>query len=104
MCDVGEHGELPLVFDASGAHIRAMTAFNYQASAELFYPRRMGRTAPLEFQRFDTSAEAIKFAIEQLTPASLHGAVIELESDRLDSSVIRKLYESDHFPLARADV
>ena len=79
-----------------------MDAFDYQAPAELFHPLRLGRNAPLSFHRFDTSAEAIKFACEQLTPTMIQGAVLEVSDERFDSSVIHELYNSEVFQLSRA--
>ena len=77
------------------------SAFDYQAPAELFHPLRMGRGAPVAFQRFATTAEAIKFAIESLPPQLLHGAVIEVSDERLDSAGMRELYDHASFPLGR---
>jgi hypothetical protein len=39
--------------------------FNYAAPAELFIPKlKRGRRQPLSYRRFNTAAEAIRFAIE----------------------------------------
>lgn len=78
-----------------------MDRFDFQAPAELFHPLKMGKRSPLSFHRFDTSAEAIKFAVEELSPVALQGAVLEVADDRLDSSTIRELYDSGDFPLTR---
>lgn len=75
--------------------------FDYTVPAQLYYPVRAGKWAPLSFDRFETSAEAIKYAVEQLTPVMLHGAVLEIEEDRFGSGDIRQLYEAQSFPLDR---
>ena len=83
------------------AHLANMDMFDYAAPAELFHPIGLGNRAPLSFRRFTTSAEAIKFAIEALSPTAFRGAVLEIGEDRFDSALIRKLYDSASFPLGR---
>ncbi len=78
-----------------------MAEFDYTAGAGLFHQLRMGRSAPMSFRRFATSAEAIKFAVEELTPVMFHGAILETEDDRFGSTQIRLLYENAAFPLER---
>lgn len=80
-----------------------METFDYQAPAELFHPLRMGRGASVAFQRFATSAEAIKYAIETLPTHLLNGAIIEVADERLGSLLIRELYDAETFPLSRAE-
>jgi hypothetical protein len=92
---------LTLVIARQRTHLIKMDVFDYTAPAELFHPIRLGNRAPLSFRRFATSAEAIKFAIEQLSPAAFHGAVLEIEESRFDGALIRELYESGSFPLGR---
>jgi hypothetical protein len=78
-----------------------MPIFDYTVPAQLYYPQRPGKSAPLNFDRFETSAEAIKYAVEHLTPFMLHGAILEIEEDRFGSSDIQQLYEDNLFPLER---
>jgi hypothetical protein len=80
----------------------AMATVNYDAEAELFPPRRGNFSkGPMGYKRFDSAAEAIRFAIEELPPELLRGAYLEVEEDRFDSSAIRQLYESEAYPLKR---
>ena len=80
-----------------------MESFDYKAPAELFaYLHGAKRSTALKYRRFDTSAEAIQFAIEQLNPDILRGSVIEVLDLRLEARQIRELYQSIDFPLARA--
>jgi len=79
-----------------------MATVNYDAEAELFPPR--GRNfckGPMGYKRFDSAAEAIRFAIEELPPELLRGACLEIEENRFDGSAIRQLYESEAYPLKR---
>jgi hypothetical protein len=54
-----------------------MTHFNYMATAELFPTRTRGGNAKRQLVsslRFDTAAEAIRYAMEELEPLLLEGA------------------------------
>jgi hypothetical protein len=80
----------------------AVPLFDYEAAAELFPAR--SRNANRQFagyRRFDRAADALRFAIEQLPPASLLGACLEVEEQRFDHREMRRLYDSAEFPLAR---
>lgn len=79
-----------------------MTTFDYSTEAELF-PSRNGKSRgqSIAYRRFAQAADAIRFAIEELPPKSLLGAYLEVDEERYDSRGIRRLYESDDYPLAR---
>jgi len=79
-----------------------MATVNYDAEAELFAPqsRKFG-TGPMDYKRFDSAAEAIRFAIEELPAELLRGAYLEVEEDRFDGSAIQRFYESEAYPLQR---
>jgi hypothetical protein len=81
-----------------------MAAFDYDAAAELFPTRRrVPRREPFGYKRFEQAAQAIRFAIEDLPPECLVGAFLEVDEQRYGSDDIRRLYESDEYPLTRRD-
>jgi hypothetical protein len=89
----------------STPYMENMDAFDYAAPAEVFACRSRGSSPrPVTYRRFDSGAEAIRFAIEDLPSDVLFGTVLEVGEQRFDASQIRKLYESDQYPLQRRDI
>ena len=80
-----------------------MATFDYDAPADLFPPRTRGGRRPVGYRRFDTAAEAIRYAVEQMPSEFLVGTTIEVDSERLDGARIRDLYDSKQYPLAKND-
>jgi hypothetical protein len=79
-----------------------MQSFDFSAEAELFPPRnRKFAGRQFRYKRFETAADAIRFAVEDLPGEVLFGAIIEAADARLDAKEIRRLYESADYPLAR---
>jgi hypothetical protein len=73
---------------------------DYRAPAELF-PAPSHRRGQLRYHRFDTLAEAVRFALEELTDAERSGALIEADEIRYAGGEIAALYEAAGYPLPR---
>lgn len=81
-----------------------MSGFDYSARAELYPARGRGmRRQAVSFKRFETAADAIRYAMEELEPQLLIGAVLEVDEERFDGNAIRNLYSSTDYPLKRAE-
>lgn len=81
-----------------------MDPFDFTSPAELFPARGRGlRRGTVTYKRFDSAADAIRFAIEELDPVWLFGAILEVDDVRFDGVAIRNLYASDEYPLKRND-
>jgi hypothetical protein len=78
-------------------------AFDYNTPAEVFAGRSMRGPRPMRYQRFDTGAEALRFAIEVLPRANLLGAILEADERRYWHAEIRKLYDAPGYPLPREE-
>jgi hypothetical protein len=78
-----------------------MSKFDYRAPAELFPSRNRKAKQLVKYRRFDTAADAIQFAMEELPAPALLGAVIEIDEGRFGHADIRELYESPDYPLKR---
>jgi len=91
------------------AHVReearklvdGLEGFNYQAPAELFPSRSKKGRGRVTYKRFDTAAEAIRFAVEEVPPPALLGAYLEVEEARFGLHEIQYLYERAAYPLKR---
>jgi hypothetical protein len=78
-------------------------SFDYSAEAELFSARlRNSRQQALAYKRFARAADAIRFAIEALSPQLLVGTYLEVDEVRFKGTDIRSLYDSADYPFARA--
>ena len=76
--------------------------FDYAAPAELFAGASRGFSRrPVQYRRFPSGAEAVRYAIEVLPAELLVGAVLEVDEDRFDGKQIRDLYDSQEYPLRR---
>jgi hypothetical protein len=72
-------------------------------AAELF-PSSTGKgRAKFKYRRFGTAAEAIQFAMENISRDALSGACLEVDEMRFSCVEIRSLYDSVAYPLDRRD-
>jgi hypothetical protein len=86
------------------ADMASKAPFDYGAEAELFSgAARPSWRQPMGYRRFASVAEALRFAIEELAPAALAGAALEVGDQRLDMHDMRRLYQASDYPLARRE-
>ncbi len=86
----------------SSAEPASAKAFDYNASADLFsMSNRKGRRQPLGYKHFESAAEAIRYAVEEIPIQNRVSTLLEADESRYDSKEIHRLYESPSFPLAR---
>jgi hypothetical protein len=79
-----------------------MARFEYDVPAEVYSTVGRGtRKRPVTYRRFVSSAEAIRFAIEQLPELMQRGAVMQVDDDRFELTQIRALYDDERYPLSR---
>lgn len=76
--------------------------FDYGAPAGVFTQMRYGRRGSgAKYRRFDTAAEAIRYAVEEVPAPLLPGITMEVGDETLDHLAIVRLYEDSRFPAAR---
>ena len=88
-----------------------MTAFDYNIVAELFptkkdvelFPAKSRRVSrqPVGYGRFARAAHAIRFAIEELPTDLLSDTYLKVDETTFDRDGIRRLYDSEDYPLVR---
>lgn len=77
-------------------------AFDYSAPAELFIARqKRSPRARVNYRRFATAAEAIRFAVEGLPAIRPLNAWMQVGDERFNSDEIRRLYDGIGYPLRR---
>ena len=76
--------------------------FDYSAPAELFLakPAKGSRT---KYRRFDTAAEALRYAVEDLRTPRAFGAWLQVGDQRFNSVEIQRLYEDGEYPLRKSE-
>ena len=81
--------------------VRDLNGLDYNAPAELFPGRNMKGGGQVKYKRFDTAAEALRFAVEEMPAPALLGACLEVDEARFGRQEIRCLYENAAYPLTR---
>jgi hypothetical protein len=80
-----------------------MDEFDYSAPAEVYLSAARGsRPIAVKYRRFDRSADAIRFAVEELEPLMQRGTAMEVGEERFEFAQIRALYDSEQYPLNRS--
>jgi hypothetical protein len=70
---------------------------------ELFLTRTLRpRRLSLGYRRFARAGDAIRYAIEHLSPSELIGTFLEVDGTRFDASGIRRLYLKAGYRLERS--
>lgn len=78
-----------------------MAIFDYGAGAGLYPCINRRRMTRLQYRRFDTVAEALRFAIEDMPVSVLRGSILEVDDVRIDGAEMRRLYDAREYPLPR---
>lgn len=81
-----------------------MAKLDYNTPAELYPRQRNVGASPIGsigYRRFDSAAEAVRFAVEELPSELLLGTHLEVDGARFDGAGIRALYEDADYPLKR---
>ena len=91
------------VRDQARVQVQGFAGFDYGAPAELFPSRGNKGRGRVAYKRFDTAAEAIRFAVEDVPSAALLGAYLEVDEARFGLQEIHSLYEQPAYPLKRRE-
>jgi len=79
-----------------------MSAFDYDGQAGLFSIKNVkSKSKGIGYRRFEHAAEAIRFAVEELSNDTLRLCSLEADDNVYVGLQIRELYESADFPLER---
>jgi hypothetical protein len=78
-----------------------LTRFDYAGSAGLYSGNaKVGKRGP-RYRRFETAAEALRFAVEDMGDTQKRGSLLEMDEARFDHNQIRALYDAPDYPLLR---
>lgn len=82
-----------------------MDAKDYGNEAVLFFSKAANsKYKSLIFRRFTRASEAIRYAVEELTPTALASCSLEVNEQHFFGRQIRPLYDSVDYPLRRRRV
>lgn len=82
-----------------------MAQFDYTTGAGIYAGKTpKGTGGGPRYKRFETVAEALRFAIEEMASTKLRGSILEVDEVRFDDTQIRRLYDAPEYPLARSSV
>lgn len=78
-----------------------MTTLNFHSPARLYLGPNRETALSQGAKSFRSAAEAIRFAIEEAAPVSLHGALLVVGNDAWSGPQIKIQYTSARYPLKR---
>ena len=79
-----------------------MSDFDYDAPAEVYVSVGKPRQGqPVNYRRFERSAEAIRFTVEVLSAEKQRGVAMEVGDQRFEFAQIYAFYTSESYPLKR---
>jgi len=79
-----------------------MHQFSYSDPAELFVSNAWrGTRHSMAYRKFETAAEAIRYAVEELPARRMIGTILEVNERRHSHNEIKALYENSAYPLRR---
>lgn len=90
------------VCEEARKQVKDLNGFDYSDSADLFVLAGKRRRGQVTYKRFDTAAQALQYAIEELAAPALAGAYLEVDEARFGAEEIRYLYANAAYPLTRS--
>ncbi|MBW9115508.1 hypothetical protein JNB88_17855 [Rhizobium cauense] len=78
-----------------------MTRFDYTGGAGLYAGKSKPGISGPRYRRFETAAEALRFAVEDMPNSQQRGSMLEIDEARFDPNQIRALYDAPGYPLSR---
>ncbi|MGD9543468.1 MAG: hypothetical protein AB7F41_03610 [Methylocystis sp.] len=79
-----------------------MNAKDYRTEAVLFFCKAThSKYKSLSFRRFPNASQAIRYAVEELSPKALASCSLEVDEQHFFGREIRPLYDSADYPLRR---
>ncbi len=82
-----------------------MEANDYRMEASLYFSKNASaKQKSLVFRRFDQASEAIRYAVEDLSPKIFNGCSLEVNGEHYFGREIRPLYDSGDYPLLRRKI
>ncbi|WP_421953164.1 hypothetical protein [Pelagibacterium sp.] len=78
-----------------------MKTIDFNAEASLYLGRDWRTALEQGSRRFPSAAKAIRFALEEVPPVSLHGARMIVAGRSYSSRDLQKLYSDKAYPLNR---
>ncbi|WP_156932776.1 hypothetical protein [Rhizobium sp. IBUN] len=78
-----------------------MTRFDYTGGAGIYAGKSKAGISGPRYRRFETAAEALRFAVEDMPQSQQRGSLLEIDEARYSHNQIRALYDAPDYPLSR---